>query len=101
MAVYCAESAESFQHQDRYARLFREIVPSPFRPFAVDPVWQSETVVSVGQAIYDEKAFDRLPILADALEDAGCTSADILEHCRGSSSHVRGCWALDLVLNKQ
>jgi hypothetical protein len=59
------------------------------------------TVVSLAQPIYDELAFDRLPILADALEDAGSTNADILNHCRQPGEHVRGCWALDLILGRK
>ena len=50
--------------------------------------------------IYQERAFERLPILADALEEAGCDDPDILSHLRGPGPHVRGCWALDLVLGK-
>ena len=65
--------------------LLHEILGNPFRPVAVDPswlVWNDGTVVKMAQAIYDERAFDRLPVLADALEEAGCTNADILAHCR-------------------
>ena len=51
-------------------------------------------------AIYDERAFDRLPVLGDALEDAGCADAAILAHCRGPGEHVRGCWVVDLLLGK-
>jgi hypothetical protein len=51
--------------------------------------------------IYDSRAFDRLPILADALEEAGCKDAEILAHCRGPGPHVRGCWVVDLVLGKE
>ena len=52
------------------------------------------------RSIYDDRAFDRLPILADALEDAGCADAAILSHCRGPGEHVRGCWVVDLLLGK-
>jgi hypothetical protein len=62
--------------------------------------WEDGVVARLAQGIYHEGAFERLPILADALEDAGCTSADILEHCRGPGPHVRGCWVLDLLLEK-
>jgi hypothetical protein len=54
----------------------------------------------LAQAIDDERAFDRLPILADALEDAGCTDADLLNHCRGPGLHVMGCWVVDMLLGK-
>jgi hypothetical protein len=57
-------------------------------------------VRKIVKAIYDERAFERMPILADALEDAGCDDQDILNHCRQSGEHVRGCWVLDLLLGK-
>jgi hypothetical protein len=57
-------------------------------------------VLLLATGIYSEKAFDRLPILADALEDAGCTDAAILSHCRGEGPHARGCWVVDLILGK-
>ncbi|OAI47680.1 hypothetical protein AYO44_09285 [Planctomycetaceae bacterium SCGC AG-212-F19] len=75
--------------------------PLPFRPVTLDPAWHSANVTGLAEAIYDERAFDRLPILADALEDAGCTNEDILSHCRGGGEHVRGCWMVDLVLGKE
>jgi hypothetical protein len=62
--------------------------------------WRDETVTRLAASIYDKRAFDRLPILADALEEAGCTDAAILEHCRGPGPHVRGCWVVDLLLGK-
>jgi len=80
--------------------IFRDIFANPFRPVTFDPAWRSETVVALATGIYADRAFDRLPILADALQDAGCENADILDHCRGSGPHVRGCWVLDLVLDK-
>jgi hypothetical protein len=63
--------------------------------------WNDGTVPRIAQDIYDEWAFDRLPILADALEDAGCDNADILAHCRQAGEHVRGCWVVDLLLDKR
>jgi len=79
----------------------RDIFGYPFRPVTIDPAWRTSTAVSVAQGVYTERAFDRLPILADALEDAGCTNADILNHCRQPGEHVRGCWCVDLVLGKK
>ncbi len=61
----------------------------------------SSTVAALAQTIYADRAFDRLPILADALEEAGCDNADILTHCRGDGPHVRGCWVVDLILGKE
>jgi hypothetical protein len=75
-----------------------------FRLVTIAPAWAAwndGTVVKLAQAIYDERAFDRLPILADALEEAGCTNADILDHCREPGLHVRGCWVVDLLLGKE
>jgi hypothetical protein len=82
------------------AHLARCIFGNPFRPVAFDPRWRSETAVALASAIYDGRHFDRLPILADALEDAGCDSLDLLNHLRGPGPHARGCWPLDLVLSK-
>jgi hypothetical protein len=77
-----------------------DIFDNPFRQARVDPARLTPTTVALAQAIYDERAFDRLPILADAFEDAGCTEQTILDHLRGPGPHVRGCFALDLVLGK-
>jgi len=82
------------------AASLRDIFGNPFRPITVDPAWRTATVVALTEAIYADRAFDRLPILADALEEAGCTSAELLSHCRQPGEHVRGCWAVDLVLGK-
>jgi hypothetical protein len=57
-------------------------------------------VVALARGIYADRAFDRLPILADALQDAGCENTDLLAHCRGEGPHVRGCWVVDLLLEK-
>jgi hypothetical protein len=64
----------------------------------VNQEWRTSTTVSLAQAIYEDRAFDRLPILADALEEAGCDNTDLLAHCRGDGPHVRGCWVVDLLL---
>ena len=66
-----------------------------------DAAWRSPTVISLAQGIRDDLAFDRMPILADALEEAGCSKAEILAHCRGLGPHVRGCWVFDLLLGKE
>ena len=82
------------------ANLLRDILGNPFRPVIFDPAWRTATVSSFAERIYADRAFADLPILADALEDAGCTSADVLEHCRRPGEHARGCWVVDLVLGK-
>jgi hypothetical protein len=83
------------------ADLLRDIFGNPFRPVVLDPAWLSSDVLALARGIYDERAFDRMPILADALQDAGCDNEDILTHCRDTSlTHVRGCWVVDLLLGK-
>ena len=81
--------------------LIRDIFGNPFRPVAIEPAWRTETVVGIARGIYDDRAFERMPILADALQDAGCEHPDILTHCREPGVHVRGCWVVDLVLGKE
>jgi hypothetical protein len=84
-----------------HASLLRDIFGNPFRPVAVDPGWRTSNVVSLADAIYADRAFDLLPVLADALEEAGCDNAEILSHCRQPAKHVLGCWAVDLLLGKK
>ena len=81
-------------------RFFRDIFPNPFRPVAFDPAWRTSTAVGLARTMYESRDFAAMPILADALEEAGCGSTDILAHCRGDGPHVRGCWVVDLVLGK-
>lgn len=81
--------------------VIREMFGNPFRPVNVDPAWITTTVKQIATGIYDEKAFDRMPILADALEESGCTDEVILNHCRQPGTHVRGCWVIDLLLSKE
>jgi hypothetical protein len=84
------------------SRLVRDVFGNPFRPVAFDPAWRTTDVRMLADGIYAERAFDRMPILADALQDAGCDSDGILDHLRdANATHVRGCWALDLVLGKE
>jgi hypothetical protein len=82
-------------------RLLRCIFGNPFRRAAIGAGWRTATVLALARSIYADRAFDQLPILADALEDTGCTDADLLGHLRGPGPHVRGCWALDLLLGKE
>jgi hypothetical protein len=96
-AAYNAESAAQ-------TALVRDLFGNPFRHVPLDPAWlawQDRTILKLAQAVYEERAFDRLPVLADALEEAGCTNADILNHLRGPGHHVSGCWVLDLLLGKE
>ena len=82
------------------AVLLRDIFGKPFRSITLAPSLLTPTVVRLAQVIYDDRAFDRMPELANALHDAGCDNDEVLGHCRGLGPHVRGCWALDLILGK-
>jgi hypothetical protein len=105
-----AAGDEAFENGVRQAHaeqcgLLRDLFgPLPFRPVAVGPSllrWNDGTVVKVARGIYDDRAFDRMPLLADALLDAGCEDEAVLAHCREQGSvHARGCWVLGLLLNK-
>jgi hypothetical protein len=84
------------------ANLLRDIFGwMPFRSWAVKPCWLTPAVVELAQVIYDDRAFDRMPILADALEHAGCDDEKILRHLREPGPHVRGCFVVDLLLGKE
>jgi hypothetical protein len=94
-------SAAFAMQQAALVPLLRDIAGDPFHPVSADRTWLTPTVTSLAEAAYQDRAFDRLPILADALEDAGCDNADILNHCRKPGEHVRGCWVVDLVLGRE
>ena len=86
------------------ADLMRCIFGNPLRPIAIDRTWLSfkdGTVWKMAKSINAERNFDLLPVLAEALMDAGCRDPDILDHCRQSGTHVRGCWVVDLLLGKE
>jgi hypothetical protein len=80
--------------------LLRCIFGNPFHPFFLDSAWLTHNVVSIAQTIYHDRAFDRMALLGDALEEAGCDGADIIDHCRSQAEHVRGCWVVDALLGK-
>ncbi len=87
----------------RQADLLRDIIGNPFRPASADPAWltwNGGLLARMARAIYEDHRFADLPILADALEDAGCTDAEFLAHCRGGGTHARGCWVVDQLLGK-
>jgi hypothetical protein len=92
----------------RQADLMREVFGNPFRPASLDRSWLTADVAALARAAYEERRLPegtlepaRLALLADALEDAGCASADLLAHLRSEGPHVRGCWAVDLILGKK
>jgi hypothetical protein len=87
------EAVESSQ-----AELLRDIFGFPYRPIPYSSDWRTDTALELARQMYESRDFSAMPILADALQDAGCDNDDILAHCRGSGPHVRGCWVVDLVL---
>jgi hypothetical protein len=100
-----SEREESSYRSERKAHssALRDLIGNPFRPVTIAPAWlalNNAAIPKLAQPIYDERAFDRLPLLADALVAAGCTNEEILAHCRSGGEHVRGCWVVDLVLGK-
>jgi hypothetical protein len=108
---YGGTGEEWQQHHDQalerislqQCQLLRDIAGNPFRPATVAPAWlawDGSTAPKLAQAVYDERAFERLPLLADALEEAGCSDAELLGHLRGPGPHVRGCWVVDLLLGR-
>jgi hypothetical protein len=84
--------------------LLRDIFGDRGNPLTANPAWltwNSGTIPKLAEAIYHERAFDRLLILAYAIEEAGCDNEDMMNHCRQPGGHVRGCWAVDLLLRKE
>jgi hypothetical protein len=83
------------------ACLLRDIFGNPFREVAFGKKWRTDTVLTLAKQMYESRDFGAMPILADALQDAGCDNEDILNHCRDANQiHARGCWVVDLVLGK-
>jgi hypothetical protein len=80
------------------AQLIREVHGNPFRSVAFDPAWRTDTVALLARQMYDSRDFGAMPILADALQDAGCEDEAVLTHCRAEGPHIRGCWVVDGVL---
>jgi hypothetical protein len=86
------------------AALLRDILGNPFRPVTLDPAWltwHDSLLVSMARRMYESRDFTDMPVLADALEEAGCQDQNILGHCRSGGGHVRGCWVVDLLLGKE
>ena len=82
--------------------LFRCVFGNPFRPVSFSPTWRTSTALTLASQMYESRDFSLMPILADALQDAGCEDEQLLSHCRNPrATHVRGCWVVDLVLGKE
>jgi hypothetical protein len=97
--IHAAQSRKD-ETERQFCTEFRDIAGNPFRRVAWQPEWCSETAVALARGIEAERAIDRMPILADALEEAGCGEPQVLQHCRHEPVHVRGCWVIDIVLGR-
>jgi hypothetical protein len=98
--------AQSFEitrvDQRHLCELLRDIFGNPFRPAPFSPDWRTDTAAALARVMYESREFSAMPILADALQDAGCDNESILAHCRDTNqAHVRGCWVVDLLLGKE
>jgi hypothetical protein len=81
--------------------LIREMLGNPLRPVTLFTEWRTNLVQSLAHQMYDNHDFSCMPILADALQDAGCDNEDVLNHCRQPGEHCRGCWVVDLLFDKK
>jgi hypothetical protein len=99
-AAWEAAQAAKAQEQAYQCTVLRDILGNPFRAVTVNPGRLTPGLIELARMMYEDRAFDRLPVLADALEAAGCADADILAHCRGPGPHTRGCWVVDLLLRR-
>ena len=90
------------REQAAHCQLVRDIYGIPFRTITLDSSWLTSTVIALARQMYISRDFSAIPILADALQDAGCENATVLDHCRDAKGvHVRGCWVVDLLLDKK
>jgi hypothetical protein len=103
MAFKAADAAIRFSGLDRRVALgfLRCVSGNPFRPVVLNPSWLTSTVLSLARQMYESRDFSPMPILADALQDAGCDNPDVLNHCRDEGPHVRGCHVVDTILAKE
>jgi hypothetical protein len=100
---HCSRRPDSHEPREQVT-LFREIFGNPFRPVTFDPAireWNGGTAVALARMMHERQDFNQAPLLADMLEDAGATAVQLLDHLRGAGEHVRGCFAVDLVMGKE
>ena len=83
-----------------FADAYRDLIANPFVSIEWKPDWRTSTVLDLARTIYDRRAFELMPILSDALLDAGCDHQMIQEHCRCGRPHARGCWVLDAIIGR-
>jgi hypothetical protein len=100
-SFYAVSAGNLKRENEQQVQLILCIFGNPFRPVTFDPSWLTSTVIALAHQMYESRDFSAMPILADALQDAGSSNDSILEHCRGSGPHVRGCWVVDLCLSRE
>lgn len=83
-----------------FRALVWDVVGNPYAPVRLRDEWRTSTALALARGMYQSRDFAAMPILADALQDVGCNEDRVLDHCRGTGNHVRGCWCLDLLLGK-
>jgi len=94
-------SSGKLEQSTLQTQMIRDIFGNPFASVSINPSALSSAVVGLARTIYDQRAFDQMPVLAELLAKTGSVDADVLEHCRDTGPHVRGCWVLDLILGKE
>jgi hypothetical protein len=107
-ADLAADTLRNYEFADRredemraQMHLLRDVFGNPFRRVRFVARWRTDAAVAVARTMYEEREFAAMPLLGDALEDAGCVDVNILDHCRVPGPHIRGCWVVDLVLGKK
>jgi len=96
-----SHGADTYHELTSQAALVRDVFGNPFRKSRWPSSAEIPKVIALAREILQNRAFNKLPTVADALEDAGCTEPYILDHCRQPGEHVRGCWVVDLLLGKE
>ena len=105
LLLRAVESVGSVQYsaafEAKLCSILRDIFGNPYRSVSFSAAWRTDTVLALANQMYESREFSGMPILADALQDAGCENEDVLNHCRDANqTHVRGCWVVDRVLGK-
>lgn len=104
LPLYAREMRWGLDNQELQSNLIRDIFGNPFRRPRLDRTWlkhQAREAARIAASIYDDRSFDELPILADALMDAECPSEEMIAHCQSPGVHGRGCWVVDLLTGKK
>jgi hypothetical protein len=101
VARHGVRPAPAVTEQQMQVALVRDVFGNPFRPIDFLSEWRTSTVVALARQTYDSRDFSAMPILADALQDAGCDNNAVLGHCRGEGPHLRGCWVVDACLGME